>query len=143
RLLHALAPWCDAAAWRVAFSGGLDSTVLLHLLAELRERETLPPLSAIHVAHGLQAAAEPWPAHCRAVCERLGIALQVVRSMWIAMPPAWNRRRARRAMPRSPRRCGPAMSCSPPSIATTRPRRCCFACCAAPACVAWAACRHP
>ena len=79
RLLHALAPWRHAPAWCVAFSGGLDSTVLLHLLAELREREVLPPLSAIHVAHGLQAAAEPWPAHCRAVCQRLGIALRIVR----------------------------------------------------------------
>jgi tRNA(Ile)-lysidine synthase len=78
RLLAALAPWRAAPAWRVAFSGGLDSTVLLHLLAELRAREALPPLSAIHVAHGLQVAAEPWPEHCRAVCARLGVELRVV-----------------------------------------------------------------
>lgn len=78
RLLRALAPWRDAPAWRLAFSGGLDSTVLLHLLATLREREALPPLSAVHVAHGLQAAAESWPAHCQAVCAQLGLELQVV-----------------------------------------------------------------
>ena len=78
RLLSALAPWRCAPAWRVAFSGGLDSTVLLHLLAELRGNEALPPLSAIHVVHGLQAAAERWPAHCQAVCEQWGIELQTV-----------------------------------------------------------------
>lgn len=78
RLLSALAPWRQAPAWRVAFSGGLDSTVLLHLLVNLREREEVPPLSAIHVAHGLQAAAEPWPAHCRAICARLGVELSIV-----------------------------------------------------------------
>jgi tRNA(Ile)-lysidine synthase len=77
KVLGNLAPWRAAPAWRVAFSGGLDSTVLLHLLADLAQREALPPLSAIHIHHGLQAAAEAWPAHCRRMCDRLGIALQV------------------------------------------------------------------
>ncbi|OWJ96781.1 tRNA lysidine(34) synthetase TilS [Pseudomonas sp. A46] len=79
RLLTALAPWRAAPAWRVAFSGGLDSTVLLHLLASLARRERLPPLSAIHVHHGLQAAADAWPAHCQRVCSELGVPLTLLR----------------------------------------------------------------
>lgn len=63
-----------APVWHVAYSGGLDSTVLLHLLASMAER---PPLVAIHVHHGLQAAADAWPAHCQAVCDRLAVPLQV------------------------------------------------------------------
>ncbi|MDH0747543.1 tRNA lysidine(34) synthetase TilS [Pseudomonas sp. GD03842] len=78
RLLSRLAPWRDAAAWRIAFSGGLDSTVLLHLLAELSRHQRLPPLTAIHVHHGLQAVAASWPGHCRQVCQILGVPLQVV-----------------------------------------------------------------
>ncbi|MCG6540264.1 tRNA lysidine(34) synthetase TilS [Pseudomonas sp. KSR10] len=77
RLLDALQPWRTAPHWRVAFSGGLDSTVLLHLLARLSTREQLPPISAIHVHHGLQPAAEEWPTHCQSVCERLGVTLRV------------------------------------------------------------------
>lgn len=77
KLLAALRPWRDAPAWRVALSGGLDSSVLLHLLARLRVREELPPLSAVHVHHGLQEAADAWPAHCRVFCERLDVPLQV------------------------------------------------------------------
>ncbi|RJG10147.1 tRNA lysidine(34) synthetase TilS [Pseudomonas cavernicola] len=77
RLLARLAPWRDAPAWRIAFSGGLDSTVLLHLLARLAKREALPPLSAIHIHHGLQAAADAWPQHCQKVCADLGVPLQV------------------------------------------------------------------
>jgi len=77
RLLSALTPWRAAPAWRVAFSGGLDSTVLLHLLARLAEREALPPLSAIHIHHGLQVAADAWPEHCRQICAALGVPLQV------------------------------------------------------------------
>lgn len=47
----------------VAFSGGRDSTVLLHALAAMRAR--LPcPLAAVHVDHRLQAASAAWARHC-------------------------------------------------------------------------------
>ncbi|SDA74796.1 tRNA(Ile)-lysidine synthase [Pseudomonas sp. NFACC15-1] len=78
RLLTQLSPWRNAATWRIAFSGGLDSTVLLHLLATLSRHHALPALSAIHVHHGLQAVAEAWPDHCRSVCGALGVTLEVV-----------------------------------------------------------------
>src|SRR5689334_12494988 len=73
RLLHGLVPWRNATTWRIAFSGGLDSTVLLHLLAHLAKTESLPALTAIHVHHGLQAAADEWPEHCQSVCDALGV----------------------------------------------------------------------
>ncbi|EGH28298.1 tRNA(Ile)-lysidine synthetase, partial [Pseudomonas syringae pv. japonica str. M301072] len=79
RLLQVLAPWRNAPVWHVGFSGGLDSTVLLHLLAELASRETLPALNAIHVHHGLQTAADGWPEHCQQVCKTLGVAFESVR----------------------------------------------------------------
>lgn len=79
RLLCNLQPWRHAKSWRVAFSGGLDSTVLLHLLAHLAKNHSLPALSAIHIHHGLQAAADAWPAHCQAVCDALNVPLAIVR----------------------------------------------------------------
>ncbi len=67
----ALAP-ATSSFW-VAYSGGLDSQVLLHALAAGREQ--LPaPLSALHVNHNLQPDAPAWAEQCRAVCAELGIA---------------------------------------------------------------------
>ncbi len=51
----------------VGFSGGLDSTVLLHLLAAERASSGVV-LSAVHVHHGLNPQADAWARHCRAVC---------------------------------------------------------------------------
>ncbi|GHB97978.1 tRNA lysidine(34) synthetase TilS [Thermomonas carbonis] len=56
----------------VGFSGGLDSTVLLHLLAanaDIRRKG----LRAIHVHHGLHPHAEAWAAHCQQTCDALGV----------------------------------------------------------------------
>lgn len=74
-ILHALDPLPDEPVV-VAFSGGMDSTVLLHAL----QRRGARALSAIHVDHGLQAAAGGWAAHCRALVARWSIPLQVVRA---------------------------------------------------------------
>ncbi len=62
----------------VGYSGGLDSTVLLHLLADLREQFDAP-LVAIHINHGLQPASDAWQMHCSGVCEQRDIPLQTLR----------------------------------------------------------------
>lgn len=61
----------------VGFSGGLDSSVLLQLLASTPSMHA--GLRAIHVHHGLQPRADDWSAHCEALCAALGIPLRVVR----------------------------------------------------------------
>ncbi|HED17996.1 MAG TPA: tRNA lysidine(34) synthetase TilS [Gammaproteobacteria bacterium] len=61
-----------APHYHVAFSGGVDSHVLLHLLVE--QREILPGrLAAVHVNHHIQQHSGDWEIHCRSVCEKLDI----------------------------------------------------------------------
>lgn len=61
----------------VAFSGGLDSTVLLHQLVLLREQDPSLTLRAVHVHHGLSAHADDWVAHCRQICQQWQVPLVV------------------------------------------------------------------
>lgn len=68
----------QAPRYLVAFSGGLDSHCLLHALAALRGGLSVD-LEAVHVHHGLQAQAEAWTEHCRAVAEGLNVPLTVLR----------------------------------------------------------------
>jgi tRNA(Ile)-lysidine synthase len=64
---YALAP--DSRCM-VAFSGGLDSTFLLHALVRLGFGARL---TAMHVDHGLHADSSAWSARCRQVAADLGV----------------------------------------------------------------------
>ncbi len=57
------------------FSGGLDSTVLLHAAARIPGIR----IRAIHIHHGLHPDAERWAEHCKKVCHELTIELDVVK----------------------------------------------------------------
>ena len=62
----------------VAYSGGMDSHVLLHVLSR-QPASRLPHLRAVHVHHGLHPAADQWEAHCLEVCQHLRVPLSVIR----------------------------------------------------------------
>ncbi len=73
----ALLPMLGRGRWLVGYSGGLDSTVLLHLLSRfVRQRQGSPAVLAIHIHHGLSPNAQRWQQHCEAFCQQHGIALQ-------------------------------------------------------------------
>jgi tRNA(Ile)-lysidine synthase len=58
----------------VGFSGGMDSTVLLHVLHGIPSvREA--GLRAIHIHHGLNPHADAWASHCARFCDALELTL--------------------------------------------------------------------
>ncbi len=59
----------------VAFSGGADSTALLLACAQKWPGQ----VSAIHIHHGLQAAADDFERHCQDFCACIGVPLRVQR----------------------------------------------------------------
>lgn len=57
----------------VGYSGGLDSHVLLHVLATQRAAWPRRELQAVYIDHGLQAASAAWGAHCARICRALAV----------------------------------------------------------------------
>ncbi len=64
--------------WRVALSGGVDSTVLLHALAGLRPDILRGRLHAVHVDHQLHADSAAWAAASEEFCARLGVPIETL-----------------------------------------------------------------
>jgi len=62
----------DAGRYLVAYSGGMDSHVLLHAIAALRERLS-GQLVAVHIDHGLNPQSSRWSEHCQHKCVELDI----------------------------------------------------------------------
>lgn len=59
-------------SFAVAYSGGLDSSALLHL-ARAYASDRSVRLFAFHVHHGISHNADAWLAHCERECMRLGV----------------------------------------------------------------------
>lgn len=67
---HPAGPLC------VAYSGGPDSTALLHALAQLPQAQGL---RALHIDHGLHAESHAWAEHCRQLAGEWGVSCLVLR----------------------------------------------------------------
>lgn len=85
-LLEQLAEYPPGSKFALAYSGGLDSTVLLHAMHRAVAIASAPYggspvyfLRAIHINHGLSPNAKQWQSLCEQTCAHLGIPLYVER----------------------------------------------------------------
>ncbi|MGZ8321296.1 MAG: tRNA lysidine(34) synthetase TilS [Telluria sp.] len=72
RALDALRADANPPSIAIAYSGGLDSSALLHL-AHAYCRQHGIALLAFHVHHGISLNADAWLAHCGQACAALGV----------------------------------------------------------------------
>lgn len=63
----------SSARFIIAYSGGLDSHVLLHLMQAAGLN-----CQAVYIDHGLQDASQSWAEHCLTVCQQLSIPFQSI-----------------------------------------------------------------
>lgn len=78
-LMRRLSPLPVVPKLFVAYSGGADSTALLHALGELGRRGAVAAaICAVHINHGLHPDASAWAAHCRARCRAWDIPCDVI-----------------------------------------------------------------
>jgi len=90
QLLETLSTYPTTQRLWVAYSGGLDSQVLLYALVQLRNEShpvsktlgggnLVSDLRAIHIHHGLQKSADDWLTHCQNTCEQWEIPCEVLK----------------------------------------------------------------
>ena len=69
----------EVTRYCVAYSGGMDSHVLLHAAVELLGTDDRIRLRAVHVDHGLHEDSDEWARHAATVAQSIGVALAVRR----------------------------------------------------------------
>ncbi len=62
-----------SSVYIIAYSGGIDSQVLLHALSQQLDHKQC---YAVHVHHGLSVEADNWLIHCQQTCQDWGIAIR-------------------------------------------------------------------
>ncbi|PCI80096.1 MAG: tRNA lysidine(34) synthetase TilS [SAR86 cluster bacterium] len=74
KLAVALNELASTHKFLIGLSGGLDSVVLLHAMAKLRDQPgTNFQLRALHINHQLQDQAQSWEQYCLSLCARLDV----------------------------------------------------------------------
>jgi len=68
KIIDILSGYPDTETCWIAYSGGLDSHVLLHVLASIQNK-IKPKLVAVHINHGISNDADSWVKHCQKICE--------------------------------------------------------------------------
>ncbi len=63
----------------IAYSGGLDSASLLHIIASNKERFGDNKIIAVHVDHGLQSVSAQWAYHCEQISLSYGIGFKLIK----------------------------------------------------------------
>jgi len=64
-----------ADLYLIGFSGGMDSTVLLHAYSQIVDPSKL---KAVYINHGLQSDTKHWAEHCKSLCAQLNVACDVI-----------------------------------------------------------------
>lgn len=67
QLLQTLKSFPAVSSYLVGFSGGADSTALLHAISKIRTRLNVP-VTAIHINHGIHPDADAWQRQCEVFC---------------------------------------------------------------------------
>lgn len=70
----------DTEKYLIAYSGGVDSHVLLHLCSQLKNSPSgfEQSFSAVYIDHGLSYNASKWGKHCQHICFELDIPLTII-----------------------------------------------------------------
>jgi len=76
-LLKILETLPDSDCYYVAYSGGMDSCLLLQALASLQNKLS-QRLIAIHINHGISDNSSDWVKHCNNICQALGVECRIL-----------------------------------------------------------------
>lgn len=74
-LKHILLQYNKVKVCWIAYSGGMDSHVLLHMAVAIKN-EINAKLIAVHVNHAISHNAMSWEQHCKRICQGYGVDLQ-------------------------------------------------------------------
>ncbi len=61
----------------IAYSGGIDSSVLLHLIFSIKD-DLKQSLEVIHINHGLHEKSDNWEIFCKAQCKKFNISFKAI-----------------------------------------------------------------
>ncbi|QTS83646.1 tRNA lysidine(34) synthetase TilS [Coxiella endosymbiont of Amblyomma nuttalli] len=77
KLVTVLGELTDDPYFCIAYSGGMDSHVLLYAMAECQKQNSSIQVRALHINHHLNSNSNQWEDHCKKVAQQLGIPFHV------------------------------------------------------------------